>query len=77
MAVTFPSHPRVAPDRPANGRSKSDARSYYAVRVGRIPGIYRTWAEADAQVKGHPGNRHKRFNTREEANAFMHATINQ
>ncbi|OCF40183.1 hypothetical protein I317_06007 [Kwoniella heveanensis CBS 569] len=28
---------------------------YYAVRVGRRPGIYMTWAEAEKQVSGYPG----------------------
>ena len=28
---------------------------YYAVRKGRIPGIYRTWSECQKQVTGYPG----------------------
>jgi viroplasmin and RNaseH domain-containing protein len=35
-----------------NGRPKA---GFYAVRVGRNPGIYTTWAEAEAQVKGFVG----------------------
>ncbi len=45
--------------------------SYYAVRVGRCPGIYRTWAEAKQQVHGYSGADHKRFDTLGEAQAFM------
>ena len=26
----------------------------YAVKVGRVPGVYNTWAEAEEQVKGAP-----------------------
>lgn len=35
-----------------NARPKA---GFYAVRVGRKPGIYTTWAEAEAQVKGFVG----------------------
>ena len=28
---------------------------YYAVKEGRVPGVYTTWAECEAQVKGYPG----------------------
>ena len=45
--------------------------SYYAVRVGREPGIYNTWAETEAQVKGYPGAIHKKFNKKEDAEQFM------
>lgn len=44
---------------------------YYAVRVGQIPGIYNSWAEAEIQVKGFTGAIHKKFTTREDAKLFM------
>lgn len=44
---------------------------FYAVRVGKKPGIYTTWAEAELQVKGYPGAKHKSFPTEEEAIAYM------
>jgi len=47
---------------------------YYAVAVGRKPGIYRQWfgeAGAQVQVIGFQGAVYKGFATREEAQAFM------
>lgn len=44
---------------------------YYAVKKGRVPGIYRTWAECQKQVTGYPGALFKGFVTKEEANAFL------
>ncbi|MED6164781.1 hypothetical protein PIB30_093460, partial [Stylosanthes scabra] len=44
---------------------------YYAVRVGKIPGIYRSWEEVDELVTGFPGAQHKSFWTYEEAVAYM------
>ena len=28
---------------------------YYAVRIGKIPGLYRTWKECETQVSGYSG----------------------
>lgn len=47
------------------------AKKYYAVKAGRTPGIYNTWAECSSQVKGFPGANYKKFNTLEEAEAFL------
>ncbi|KAJ7103171.1 ribonuclease H-like domain-containing protein [Mycena belliarum] len=44
---------------------------YYAVKVGRAPGIYTTWAECEAQVKGSHAARYKKFDSREEAQAWI------
>lgn len=46
------------------------AKKYYAVKIGLTPGVYETWAECEAQVKGFSGARYKSFSTREEACAF-------
>lgn len=43
----------------------------YAVRVGKKPGIYTTWAEAEAQVKGYAHAEYKSFSTEEEALNYM------
>ena len=40
---------------------------YYVVWVGHTPGVYRTWAECLAQVKGYPDARYKSFESLEEA----------
>ncbi|MFR1286910.1 MAG: viroplasmin family protein [Subdoligranulum sp.] len=34
-------------------------KKYYAVQVGRIPGIYGTWDECKAQTEGVSGAKHK------------------
>lgn len=45
--------------------------SIYAVAVGRNPGIYTSWAEAEEQIVRFPNNRHKGFKTLAEAQAYM------
>lgn len=50
------------------------AEKYYAVRVGKIPGIYNTWAECKAVVHGYPGAKYKGFKTISEAEDFMKVT---
>ncbi|WP_027108922.1 viroplasmin family protein [Lacticigenium naphthae] len=44
---------------------------YYAIKKGRKPGIYRTWAEAQAQIKGFSGAQFKSFPTEKDANEFI------
>ena len=44
---------------------------YYAVRIGRKPGIYTTWAEAESQVKGYKGAIYKSFTNTNAANQFL------
>ncbi len=44
---------------------------FYAVRVGRSPGIYTTWDSCATQVKGFPGAVYKSFKTQDEARLFM------
>lgn len=45
--------------------------NFYAVRKGRKPGVYRTWDQCKAQVTGYAGSEYKKFNSLEEANAFI------
>ena len=47
---------------------------FYAVKVGKIPGIYKSWAECEAQVKGYKGASYKSFNNEEDAKAFAGIT---
>lgn len=47
------------------------AKKYYAVRVGKIPGIYLTWDDCKAMVNGYPGAVYKSFPSEEEARAFL------
>ena len=44
---------------------------YYAVRVGKEPGIYTDWSEVQPLVSGFKGAIYKSFNTLEEAEEFM------
>lgn len=44
---------------------------YYAVKVGKKAGIYRTWAEAEKQVKGVSNAKYKSFKSEQEALDFM------
>ena len=46
-------------------------KKYYAVREGRNVGIYNTWEECEAQVKGYSGASYKKFNTYQEAENFI------
>lgn len=46
-------------------------KNFYAVAVGRTPGIYKTWGEAEPQVKGFQGAKYQGFATEDEAKAFM------
>lgn len=47
------------------------AAKYYAVKEGRIPGIYRSWDECKAQTDGYSGAVYKSFKTEEEAVNFI------
>ena len=52
--------------------AKTNAK-YYAVRKGKTPGIYTTWAECERNVHGFPGAIYKSFKTLEEAEEFVNA----
>ena len=47
------------------------AKKYYAVRKGRIPGIYETWDECKALVTGFKGAEYKSFTTKNEAQEYI------
>lgn len=47
------------------------AKKYYAVRVGKTPGIYLTWDACKAMVDAFPGAKYKGFDRIEEAEAFL------
>ena len=46
-------------------------KKYYAVKVGRIPGIYQTWDEAKEQINGYSGAVYKGFTTLHDAEQFI------
>ena len=49
---------------------------YYAVKVGKVPGIYTTWPECQAQVSGYSGAIYKGFGSREDAEDFIRGSSN-
>uniref|UniRef100_A0A2R5LAB8 Ribonuclease H1 n=1 Tax=Ornithodoros turicata TaxID=34597 RepID=A0A2R5LAB8_9ACAR len=49
---------------------------YYAVRNGRTIGVFGTWPECEAQVKGYPRPIFKKFSTEQEAWSFVHRDAN-
>lgn len=44
---------------------------FYAVKIGRNPGIYKTWAECQRETSGFSGAKFHSFKTIEEANSYM------
>jgi viroplasmin and RNaseH domain-containing protein len=44
---------------------------FYAVKVGKTPGVYETWDECSKQVVGFQGAVYKSFPTKEEAIEFV------
>ena len=50
---------------------------FYAVQIGRTPGVYSTWELCEAQVIGFPGAHFKSFKTLEEAEMFVYGLDNQ
>lgn len=46
-------------------------KKFYAIAVGRRPGIYSNWPAAQAQVHGYPGAKFKGFATKDEAQRWL------
>lgn len=46
-------------------------KNFYAVARGRVPGIYRSWEEAEKQVKGFSRAKYEGFVSLKEAKAFL------
>ena len=46
---------------------------FYAVKQGRIPGVYSNWSDCEAQVKGYRGALYKSFNNEEDAKKYVGA----
>lgn len=47
------------------------ANKTYAVRVGRKTGLFKSWAECEAQVKGFAGAQFKSFNSEDVAKEYL------
>lgn len=53
------------------------ANKYYAVKKGKIPGIYKSWDECKTQVDGFSGAEYKSFKSEKEARAYIGDSIEQ
>lgn len=51
-------------------------KKWYAVKKGVKPGVYQTWAETEAQVKGYSGAVFKGFTTEAEARQWLAGNSN-
>ena len=49
----------------------AEAKNFYAVRIGRKPGIYSTWDECKSHTHGFKGAKFKKFPTLDAAAAFV------
>ncbi|CAN8103364.1 unnamed protein product [Discula destructiva] len=66
-ATAFPTTPKATSYK---RKRKAGEERFYAVRAGRMPGVYATWAECQANITGFQGAMYKAFPTREEAALF-------
>ena len=54
------------------------AKGCYAVFIGRVPGVYDHWPNAQAQVDRYPGASHRGFDSRAETeNSYLRWTLRQ
>ncbi|KAG1717990.1 hypothetical protein EDB19DRAFT_1921528 [Suillus lakei] len=52
---------------PTNTEASNHCCMYYAVRIGRISGVFNSWCEAKQYVTGFPGAEYGSYLTQEEA----------
>ena len=45
---------------------------YYAVKNGRVPGIYNSWAECQKQIHGFKNASYKSFKKKKEKKEFIY-----
>ncbi|KAJ4370012.1 hypothetical protein N0V83_005776 [Neocucurbitaria cava] len=55
-------------------RKRNTPLAFYAVKVGRTPGVYQTWDEAKQHIEGFPNPQFKKFSTYTEAEAMVKGT---
>jgi len=51
--------------------SASNSTTFYGVAVGKVPGVYTNWDDAQEQIVGWKGPKYKKFESRAEAEAFV------
>ena len=56
---------------PIGNDGSSPPPKFYAVKSGRVPGIYQDWPSAQKQITGWQKPRHRCFTTRVEAQRFL------
>ena len=49
----------------------TNKKKFYAVKVGKTPGIYESWAECEPLIKGFAGAEYKSFSTKAEAECYL------
>ena len=54
-------------------KKKKSKKYFYAVAIGKVPGVYDEWKEAEKQVKGVRPNLHSKFESKKQAQAFVDA----
>eukprot|EP00835_Amoeboradix_gromovi_P003394 NODE_222_length_13951_cov_0.396982.p7 type:complete len:275 gc:universal NODE_222_length_13951_cov_0.396982:7458-8282(+) len=54
----------------AAATSKRKKKKYYAVRIGREPGVYESWEDCKKQTTGYPCAQYKSFENLEEAQKY-------
>lgn len=64
-------HTRLSPATATRALHEMARGGFYAVAEGRKRGIFTSWAECEAQIKGYSGSVHKKFPTSEAAQAFL------
>ena len=66
---------RTTTNNSGGGGGGGGKRKLYAVRKGRVPGLYYTWKEAEQQVRGFADAEHKSFSfsKREDAENYVQA----
>jgi superfamily I DNA/RNA helicase len=53
--------------------AKNKRKNFYAVAIGRTPGIYLTWEQCEPQVKGFRGAQYKGFEVKSQAEYFINS----
>lgn len=67
----------VAGLNPEGGAKDKGEPRFYAVAIGKFPGIYTDWAEASKAIVGAKGPKYKKFSTRSEAADYIRMYANE
>ncbi|MBO5409157.1 MAG: ribonuclease H family protein [Clostridia bacterium] len=55
----------------------TNKKKFYAVKIGKTPGIYESWAECEPLIKGFPGAEYKSFSAKAEAECYLTGTTSE